>query len=125
MITQVSSLPGAEDTASPDSSPLAAAKQRAQGVASSLQTYEQYLHMTVLAACATTTVRTAALPPKLNSIIQPLMAAARKEPEAALQVGATHDEFVQVVLFCSPNLRIAGCLKLVMGLWGCGQGRSC
>jgi hypothetical protein len=86
MITQVSSLPGAEDTVAPDSSPLVAAKQRAQGVATSLQTYEQYLHMMVLAACAATTVRTTTLPPKLNAIIQPLMAAARKEPEAALQV---------------------------------------
>ncbi|KAJ9506375.1 hypothetical protein QJQ45_019524, partial [Haematococcus lacustris] len=62
-----------------------AVQQRVLSVANSLLTYEQYLHLGTLACAAAAVVRSKTLPPKLNQIIQPLMAAIRKEPEAAMQ----------------------------------------
>ena len=52
-----------------------ALKTRLHGNASNLQVYEQYLHLTSLACCAAAVVHCGCLPPKLNQIIQPLMAA--------------------------------------------------
>eukprot|EP00955_Chlamydomonas_euryale_P112130 366113-Chlamydomonas_euryale.AAC.1 len=62
--------------------PLAA---RLSGAAAGLSAFEQYLHLGVLACGAAAAVRAGPLPPKLNAVIQPLMNAVRKEPEAALQ----------------------------------------
>eukprot|EP00983_Pelagomonas_calceolata_P129250 1161591-Pelagomonas_calceolata.AAC.5 len=50
-------------------------KERLHSIASSLLVYEQYLHLTSLACCAAAVVHCGCLPPKLNQIIQPLMAA--------------------------------------------------
>ena len=63
-------------------------KARLHSIASSLLTYEQFLHLTSLACCSAAVVASGALPAKLNHIIQPLMAALRKEPEPELQVGS-------------------------------------
>lgn len=70
----------------PETSPVHVARQRVQGVLGSVQTYEQYLHLSTLACCAAAFVRSRQLPPKMNLIIQPLMAAVRKEPNTELQV---------------------------------------
>ena len=56
------------------------------GLLAGLQTFEQYTHMCTLAACGAAVVRCGSLPAKLNSLLQPLMAALRKEPEPQLQV---------------------------------------
>jgi len=50
-------------------------KARLLGIANSLLVYEQYLHLTAMACCAAAVVHCGCLPPKLNQIIQPLMAA--------------------------------------------------
>jgi hypothetical protein len=65
---------------------VAGAHQRVAGLLAGLQTFEQYAHMCTLAACGAAVVRSRALPAKLNSLLQPLMAALRKEPEPQLQV---------------------------------------
>lgn len=63
-----------------------APRDRLHGTAASLLAYEQYLHLTALACAAAAVVASGQLPPKLNQIIQPLMAAVRKEPEPEVQV---------------------------------------
>ena len=47
-----------------------AAATRLQAAAASLQAFEQYLHASVLAACAAAAVRAGPLPAKLNGLIQ-------------------------------------------------------
>lgn len=59
-----------------------------QATASLLQATEALLHTSVAAALAVAAVAVAALPPKLNTIIQPLVAAIRREPQPALQDAA-------------------------------------
>ena len=46
------------------------AATRLQAAAASLQAFEQYLHASVLAACAAAAVRAGPLPAKLNGLIQ-------------------------------------------------------
>jgi TATA-binding protein-associated factor len=67
---------------------LALAQQALQSTASLLQASEALLHTSVSAAQAVAVVHLASLPPKLNTIIQPLVAAIRREPQAALQDAA-------------------------------------
>jgi len=69
----------------PDAAQVDGPKERLHSIASSLLVYEQYLHLTSLACCAAAVVHCGCLPPKLNQIIQPLMAAVRKEPEPEIQ----------------------------------------
>ena len=64
-------------------------------------------------------VHLAALPPKLNSIIQPLVAAIRREPQAALQDAAAA-AMARLTLLCagrtpSPND------KCDLGAWQAGS----
>ncbi|KAF5829236.1 P-loop containing nucleoside triphosphate hydrolase protein [Dunaliella salina] len=69
----------------PDAAQVDGPKERLHSIASSLLVYEQYLHLTSLACCAAAVVHCGCLPPKLNQVIQPLMAAVRKEPEPEIQ----------------------------------------
>ena len=55
---------------SPTAIAVSVAAQRLQVAASSLQTFEQYLHGSVLASCAAAAVRAGPLPAKLNGVIQ-------------------------------------------------------
>ena len=67
---------------------LLLAQEALHTTAGLLQASEALLHTTVCAAQAVAAVQLASLPPKLNTIIQPLVAAIRREPQPALQDAA-------------------------------------
>lgn len=73
----------AASTAFPDAIKLAA--QAVHGTATILQTKEAVLRTTVASALSAAVVHAGQLPPKLNSLIQPLIASVRREPEALYQ----------------------------------------
>lgn len=52
------------------------------------QALEQYLHVSSLAALASSLVHTGQLPDRFNTLILPLMNCLRREPQLRLQVGA-------------------------------------
>lgn len=84
---------------------LATAALRA--TAGVLATSEAVLQTSVASAQAVAVVHLASLPPKLNTIIQPLVAAIRREPQAALQDAAA-EALAGLTLLCadrtpSPN----------------------
>ncbi len=84
---------------------LATAALRA--TAGLLATSEAVLQTSVASAQAVAVVHLASLPPKLNTIIQPLVAAIRREPQAALQDAAA-EALAGLTLLCadrtpSPN----------------------
>lgn len=84
---------------------LATAALRA--TAGLLATSEAVLQTSVASAQAVAVVHLASLPPKLNTIIQPLVAAIRREPQAALQDAAA-EGLARLTLLCadrtpSPN----------------------
>lgn len=84
---------------------LATAALRA--TAGLLATSEAVLQTSVASAQAVAAVHLASLPPKLNTIIQPLVAAIRREPQAALQDAAA-EALARLTLLCadrtpSPN----------------------
>ena len=78
-------LPSALCAAAAD---LLLAQEALHTTAGLLQASEALLHTTVCAAQAVAAVQLASLPPKLNTIIQPLVAAIRREPQPALQDAA-------------------------------------
>ncbi len=53
------------------------------------QALEQYLHVSSLAALASSLVHSGQLPDRFNTLIQPLMNCLRREPQLRLQVGAS------------------------------------
>ena len=61
------------------------AAQAVHGTAIMLQTKDAVLRTTVAAALSAAIVHAGQLPPKLNSLIQPLIASVRREPEALFQ----------------------------------------
>lgn len=90
----LASMPAALQAANPPVSAAARliidnASLRLQSVLLSLMALELYLHGGAMACCAAAVVHTLLLPGKLNSVVQPLMAAVRRQPEEEMQVGAT------------------------------------
>lgn len=65
--------------------PVLVSQQLVLTTAANLQATETLLHGTVTACLAGAVVRQAALPAKLNVVVQPLMGAVRKEPDAVMQ----------------------------------------
>ncbi|KAL4458077.1 hypothetical protein ABPG75_012942 [Micractinium tetrahymenae] len=103
---------------------LVLAQQALQATASLLQATEALLHTSVGAALAVAAVSIASLPPKLNTIIQPLVAAIRREPQPALQDAAA-DALAALTLLCvdrtpCPNDKIT---KNMCG-FACGDPRA-
>lgn len=89
----LSSMPAALQASSPPVSQASygvveRAVQRLQSVLSGLMALELYLHGGAMACCAAAVVHGLQLPAKLNSVVQPLMAAVRRQPEEEMQVGA-------------------------------------
>ena len=85
----------------PDAVKMAA--QAVHSTASVLHTKEAVLRSTVAAALAAAVVNSGQLPPKLNVLIQPLIASVRREPEAALQEHAGRTLAKLVVACTSRN----------------------
>jgi TATA-binding protein-associated factor len=79
---------------------LALAAQALAATAAVLQTSEALLHTSAAAAAAAAVVRLASLPPKLNCLIQPLVAAVRREPQPALQDAAA-EALARLALLCA------------------------
>lgn len=69
----------------PVNSPVHGARQVAYTTTTNIQGYELVLHTSTVACIAAAVVQTHKLPPKLNTIIQPLMGSVRREQEVALQ----------------------------------------
>ncbi|KAI3435532.1 hypothetical protein D9Q98_001597 [Chlorella vulgaris] len=100
---------------------LLLARQAVSDTAALLQASEAVLNTGVAAAQAAAVVRLGCLPPKLNSLIQPLVAAIRREPQPALQDAAA-EGLARLTLLCAqrtpcPNDRI---IKNVCG-FACGD----
>lgn len=96
---------------------LAAAKHKVLLTVGALKEIQSALHRSVRGALAGAVVFSRELPPKLNSVIQPLMASVRFEREASLQLPASR-AIAELVLLCrgrtpSPNDKV---LKNVCGL---------
>ncbi|GAQ92366.1 hypothetical protein KFL_009950010, partial [Klebsormidium nitens] len=96
---------------------LAAAKHKVLVTVGALKEMQAALHRSVRGALAGAVVFSRELPPKLNSVIQPLMASVRFEGEASLQLPASR-AIAELVLLCrgrtpSPNDKV---LKNVCGL---------
>ncbi len=82
------------------SAELALAQQALHTTASLLQASEAMLHTSVAAALAIAAVSVASLPPKLNTIIQPLVAGIRREVQPALQDAAA-ESLAALTLLCT------------------------
>ncbi len=94
-----------------------AALARTSSLATSLATFEQYLHLSSWALEACALVRTRALPPKLNLVLQPLMVALRKEHETQLQVPSPRACMRPLTDCTAGYAQEASCLSVVRGWW--------
>ncbi|MEW5318821.1 MAG: hypothetical protein WDW38_010008 [Sanguina aurantia] len=86
----LSSMPAALQAPGPPASAasrgaIERALQRLRAVLSGLMALELYLHGGAMACCAAAVVHSLQLPAKLNSVVQPLMAAVRRQPEEEVQ----------------------------------------
>ncbi|MEW5306068.1 MAG: hypothetical protein WDW36_008565 [Sanguina aurantia] len=86
----LSSMPAALQAPGPPASAasrgaIERALQRLRAALSGLMAMELYLHGGAMACCAAAVVHSLQLPGKLNSVVQPLMAAVRRQPEEEVQ----------------------------------------
>lgn len=100
----------ADDKSTSASDSMELARQRLLATAGYLQVVQGNLHMSVLASLAGAVVWMGELPVKLNPIIQPLMAAIKREQEEALQQPAA-EALAEIIVQCvgrkpSPNEKL-------------------